>query len=110
MFHPIYTKHNLDSETQLDPLNLSRCMRVFPHDDNQGGFFVAVFTKLKDDDADVIEDKNYTMNAWADERVTQKEPMEELRTFVEEYEKDLKKYEEKMGVKQEESKQGEFMK
>ena len=43
MFHPIYTHLNVENQAQADPLNLRRCMRFFPHDDNQGGFFVAVF-------------------------------------------------------------------
>jgi 16S rRNA C967 or C1407 C5-methylase (RsmB/RsmF family) len=49
MFADPYTKENFDPDRsspdmKLDPLNLKRCLRIFPHDDNQGGFFVAVFT------------------------------------------------------------------
>jgi len=40
----------------MDPLNLKYCMRFFPHDDNQGGFFTAVFEKLTADDEGWIED------------------------------------------------------
>ncbi|KAI8342302.1 S-adenosyl-L-methionine-dependent methyltransferase [Chlamydoabsidia padenii] len=30
-----------------DPLHLERCLRIYPHDQNTGGFFVAVFEKVK---------------------------------------------------------------
>ena len=51
MFGGVYTTINplAKPEDQVDPLNLKRCIRVFPHDYNQGGFFVAVFTKLNED-------------------------------------------------------------
>eukprot|EP00216_Chloropicon_sp_CCMP2111_P005168 CAMPEP_0198248120 /NCGR_PEP_ID=MMETSP1446-20131203/46816_1 /TAXON_ID=1461542 ORGANISM="Unidentified sp, Strain CCMP2111" /NCGR_SAMPLE_ID=MMETSP1446 /ASSEMBLY_ACC=CAM_ASM_001112 /LENGTH=805 /DNA_ID=CAMNT_0043932449 /DNA_START=54 /DNA_END=2470 /DNA_ORIENTATION=+ len=36
-----------------DKMPLDRCCRIFPHDDNTGGFFVAVFTKTKEWKSDV---------------------------------------------------------
>jgi len=32
-----------------DPLNLEYCLRLYPHDDNQGGFFVALLERVQDD-------------------------------------------------------------
>lgn len=62
MFNYTYTDFNNEPERlvrqldgtvddlRADPLNLKRCMRFFPHDDNQGGFFVAVFEKIHDEE------------------------------------------------------------
>lgn len=73
MFTDTYTMFNNESDRaddmKNDPLNLRRCMRFFPHDNNQGGFFVAVFTKILDDHEGFIYDDMYKMNAWTDPRV-----------------------------------------
>lgn len=73
MFSDPYTTSNNEpdrvEQMKHDPLNLKRCLRIFPHDSNQGGFFVAVFTKILDDDEGFIYDDNYQMNAWDDSRV-----------------------------------------
>ena len=98
MFTDTYTSFNNEAdrteEMKSDPLNLRRCLRLFPHDNNQGGFFVAVFTKVHDQDDGFVHDEMYQMNAWNDSRVKQKPILEDLRDFAEEYEKELKKYEE----------------
>lgn len=55
-----------------DPLNLERCMRFYPHDDNQGGFFCAIFEKDENwgtDIGGIKHDVNMNMNAWEDKRV-----------------------------------------
>lgn len=66
MFNSIYTEHNNNSppSAQMDPLQLKNCLRLYPHDDNQGGFFVAVFEKLVADDSGIIEDDGMTQDAW----------------------------------------------
>lgn len=69
-----------------DPLNLKRCMRFFPHDDNQGGFFVAVFEKLLDTDDGLIMDSGYKKDAWNNPKVRQREIKDELADFVGEIE------------------------
>ena len=72
MFHEDYTYgNNQKSRTILrDPLNLKRCMRFYPQDDNQGGFFVAVFEKLADmGTGGQITDKEHAMDAWSNKHV-----------------------------------------
>ena len=64
MFTDTYTMFNNESDRpdsmKADPLNLKRCLRIMPHDDNQGGFFVAVLTKLIDtDEGGFIQDDMY---------------------------------------------------
>lgn len=90
MFTDTYTMFNNESdrtdENKSDPLNLRRCMRFFPHDNNQGGFFVAVFTKILDEHEGFIYDDMYSMNAWSDSRIKQKPILEDLRDFAEEFE------------------------
>lgn len=39
-----------DDNYKSDPLNLNRCIRVLPHQQNTGGFFIAAFRCLKDYD------------------------------------------------------------
>ena len=60
---------DLTPEEIHDPLNLKRCLRIFPHDDNQGGFFVAVFEKILDTQEGLVNDEMYEMNAWDDPNV-----------------------------------------
>lgn len=50
------------------------------------------------------------MNAWDDPRIKQKPILQDLREFAEEYEQNLKDYEEKNQVPKEESSQNEIMK
>ena len=71
MFHEDYTYHNNQKGRTVlrDPLNLSRCMRFYPHDDNQGGFFVAVFRKKEDMPSGHIYDTSMAMDAWANPHV-----------------------------------------
>lgn len=77
MFSNPYTTINNEPERitddqKHDPLNLSRCLRIFPHDQNQGGFFVAVFTKIYDEHDGIVYDEMYEMNAWDDPNIRQK--------------------------------------
>lgn len=107
MFTETYTLFNNEpdraEDMKYDPLNLKRCMRIYPHDANQGGFFVAVFTKVLDDKEGLKYDELYEMNAWDDPSVRQKPILEDLRDFAEEYEADLKKYEQDNGIPAEKS-------
>ena len=53
MFTSTYTDFNNDGRTpdlHDDPLGLKHCMRFYPQDDNQGGFFVCVMEKIFDDE------------------------------------------------------------
>lgn len=113
MFTDTYTSINNEEDRpegmRHDPLNLKRCMRIYPHDDNQGGFFVAVFTKLLDDHEGFIQDDLYELNAWDDPRVRQKPILQDLREFAQEYEADLKKYEEEQGIPSDKSSQNQIM-
>ena len=71
MFNETYTEENNDpkkilwkdgkikKDLRIDPLGLRNCMRFLPHDDNQGGFFVAVFEKIHDFDDGLIKDESY---------------------------------------------------
>lgn len=60
MFTETYTAENNDEEKaghpekHVDPLGLKHCMRFYPHDDNQGGFFVCVIEKILDEDEGII--------------------------------------------------------
>lgn len=37
---------SISSEEQVCDLPLERCVRILPHDQNTGGFFIAVFHKV----------------------------------------------------------------
>ena len=75
MFTSTYTDFNNDEvrhgkpELHDDPLGLKHCMRFYPHDDNQGGFFVAVMEKIYDEDEGIVHDDTYTMDAWTNSKV-----------------------------------------
>jgi len=81
-----------------DPLNLSRCMRFYPHDDNQGGFFVAVFRKKSDVPSGYINDKSMQMDAWANSHVRQKNTLDELDDFAKWFEAEQAAAYDKQGV------------
>ena len=51
---------------EKDPLNLKRCIRLYPHDDNQGGFFVALFVRLGDHDKKIDGDMG---DAWNNSKI-----------------------------------------
>lgn len=73
MFNSTYTEHNNSvanvHELMSDPLNLGHCLRFYPHDDNQGGFFCAVFERLDEDDTGFIADDSMKMDPWMNEMV-----------------------------------------
>jgi hypothetical protein len=56
LFDQTYTSYNNDphSSEKIDPLDIKKCMRFYPHDQNYGGFFVAVFEKTFDQENDCI--------------------------------------------------------
>jgi hypothetical protein len=65
-------------------------MRLYPHDDNQGGFFCAVFEKTETiGRGGTALDNTYTKDAWEDESVRQKPMVDELLDFASWYEKKL---------------------
>ena len=73
-----------------DPLKLKRAMRFYPHDDNQGGFFVAVFEKF----AEVKSTKDGDMfkeGSLAFELGKRKNIMDEMEEFAKWYEAEQKK-------------------
>ena len=113
MFQETYTVINNETDRpedmKHDPLNLKRCLRIFPHDQNQGGFFVAVFTKLLDDHEGFEYDELYEKNAWEDPNIRQKPIMQDLREFAEEYEKDLQKYEAENNIPKDQSSQNQIL-
>lgn len=71
---------------------------------------MAVFTKVLDDKEGLVYDELYEMNAWDDPNVRQKPILEDLREFAEEYEADLRRYEQEHGVPPEKSSQNEILK
>ena len=81
-----------------DPLNLSRCMRFYPHDDNQGGFFVAVFEKHADVQSGKIMDSAMSMDVWNNPNVHQKGILDELDDFAKWFEVEQAKAYDKEGV------------
>lgn len=95
MFNSTYTEHNNTvanvHELMSDPLNLSYCMRFLPHDDNQGGFFCAVFERLTEDDSGFIQDDSMKMDPWINEMVKQKPVLDELEDFSRWFEAEYKK-------------------
>lgn len=85
----------------MDPLQLKNCLRLYPHDDNQGGFFVAVFEKLVADDSGIIEDNGMTYDAWNNPNVRQKPILEELGEFSKWFEEEYKKHCDEQGIPEE---------
>ena len=57
-------------------------MRFYPQDDNQGGFFVAVFHKHADVPSGEIVDSSMSMDVWNDSKVRQKPVLDELDEFA----------------------------
>ena len=104
MFHPIYTlaNNNQIKELMRDPLNLGYAMRFYPHDDNQGGFFVAVFEKFAEQSQGILRDTNYQGDPWSDTRIRQKNLLEEIEDFAKWYEKEQAKEWEANNVPEEE--------
>ena len=94
MFNSIYTEHNNNSlpNAEMDPLQLKNCLRLYPHDDNQGGFFVAVFEKLVADDSGIIEDDGMTHDAWTNPNVRQKPILDELSDFSKWFEQEYQRH------------------
>ena len=96
MFHPVYTLQNNQQVANLmqDPLKLQRAMRLYPHDDNQGGFFVAVFEKFADTPNGYIMDSNYEANPWLNPHVRQKNLLDQIEDFAKWFEEQqLKEWE-----------------
>jgi hypothetical protein len=103
MFHDTYTYMNNKTLQESDPLNLARCLRLYPHDDNQGGFFCAVFEKTETiGRGGTVLDNNYTQDAWEDKSVRQKPMVDEIMDFASWYEKKLEEAYEKKGTPMEE--------
>ena len=48
MFSKVYTEGNNKGGVNDDPLGLKRCMRFYPHHDNQGGFFICVMERIRE--------------------------------------------------------------
>ena len=66
-------------------------MRFYPQDDNQGGFFVAVFEKLADmGTGGQITDKEHAMDAWSNKHVRQKDMLSEIDDFAKWFEQEQK--------------------
>jgi len=95
MFTNTYTELNNEEgiknneSLMSDPLNLRKCMRFYPHDDNQGGFFVCVMEKIYDEDEGIIYDDDYKLDAWSNSNVRQKDIIEDLHEFVNDFEKSV---------------------
>jgi hypothetical protein len=108
MFTSTYTDFNNDEdridnpELHSDPLGLKNCLRFYPHDDNQGGFFVCVMEKILDEDEGLIFDDDYSMDAWSNPKVRQKDIIEDLHDFVADFEKSMKEQEAATGEKMDE--------
>ena len=80
-------------------MNLKFCMRFYPHDDNQGGFFCSVFEKLSsDDEGGEIMDLGMGMDAWNDTRVRQKPVLDDLELFARWYEQEYKRSCDERGI------------
>jgi len=78
-------------------------LRLYPHDDNQGGFFCAVFEKTEPiGRGGTALDKDFTKDAWEDKSVRQKPMVDELMQFATWYEKQLEASYEAKGTPQEE--------
>lgn len=41
-----WVENRLTADTEISDFPLDRCMRIMPHDQNGGAFFIAVFRKL----------------------------------------------------------------
>ena len=102
MFHPIYTDANHKTNQIEDPLNLARCLRLYPHDDNQGGFFVAVLERVQDDGCKYQGDD--AQDPWLNTKIRQKPILDELDEFSQWYEEQYKNHCEQNNIPEEERK------
>lgn len=60
---------------------------------------MAVIEKILDEDEGIIFDDDYSMDAWSNPNVRQKNIMDDLDDFVGELEKAVKQQEEETGIK-----------
>lgn len=84
MFHDVYTNSNHSASQMEDPLNLHRCLRLYPHDDNQGGFFVALLERVQDDGSKYESDD--LNDPWLNTKIRQKPILDDLAEFSKWYE------------------------
>ena len=91
MFHDVYTKANNETKGPLkDPLNLKFCLRLYPHDDNQGGFFVAVLKRVENDDAKLSGED--LADPWLNTKIKEEPILDQLAEFSNWYEKLYKEH------------------
>ena len=57
----LQVQNQLEVEQEVTALHLDYCIRILPHDQNTGGFFVAVFEKI-DSFFDVNNNNNNNNN------------------------------------------------
>ena len=84
MFHPIYTEYNNQvGISEKDPLNLSMgCMRIYPHDNDTGGFFICLMRR-NSDHTEIIYDEYFEHDPWVETNVRQKSMRQERLMFEE---------------------------
>ena len=106
MFDEIYTmkNHKVTREEDIeDPLHLKRCMRIFPQQQNTGGFFLAGLTK-KRVEGEIIFDELYEMDPYTNKNVRQRSMQEEADLFEKKMQ-ELGIMEKKAGSDEEEKKE-----
>jgi len=104
MFGDPYTNKNWEQEygtfLKHDPLKISNCIRVYSHDQDSTGVFIAVFKKLKSE-IDTIYDDFYELDPTENPKVKQHSLKDEAKymskwlnelqmTEQQKYEKDIK--------------------
>jgi Sec7-like guanine-nucleotide exchange factor len=63
-------------------LNLRRCIRLYPHQNNSGGFFIAVLKKISETNLNIKTVENVPLNPFSKKSATIGDDLEEFMKLV----------------------------
>ncbi|KAA6378731.1 MAG: putative NOL1/NOP2/Sun domain family, member 2 [Streblomastix strix] len=105
-------EYQIIDKDNLSPLHLERCLRIYPHLQDTGGFFIAVLTKVKQ--SQVRKERIQLHKCWMKEELRREEEEKQRKKRIEEdniiiaerkKQKELKKEQEKEKEQEQEKEQ-----